>query len=137
MKVCPKCGIPKPLEEFAPSGQHLVYCRLCKQQYDRDYYSKNRKKITEAKVINIAMIRERNRKFVAEYLQSHPCVDCGEKDIIVLQFDHISDKTKEISNMIGQGYSLETIEKEITKCLVRCANCHTRKTAKDFNWFRL
>jgi len=28
-----------------------------------------------------------------------------------------------------------TILKEINKCVVRCANCHLRKTAQEEGWF--
>jgi hypothetical protein len=32
---------------------------------------------------------------------------------------------------------LNQVKNEIEKCDVRCANCHRRKTAKDFNWYKL
>jgi hypothetical protein len=33
-------------------------------------------------------------------------------------------------------HSWPTILKELSKCDVRCANCHRRRTARDFKWFR-
>ena len=63
------------------------------------------------------------------------CADCGEKDPVVLEFDHVRDKEKDVSLLLAGGYSLERILKEIDKCVIRCANCHRRKTAKDQNWY--
>jgi hypothetical protein len=61
-------------------------------------------------------------------------VDCGETDIIVLQFDHVrGKKTNAVSKLVSMGYGLDTIKEEINKCEVRCANCHTRRTYKQFN----
>lgn len=71
-----------------------------------------------------------------QYLREHPCVDCGEKDIMVLEFDHQRDKLMDISTLIRRG-SLQTVKNEVAKCEVRCANDHRRKTAKDFNHWRL
>lgn len=75
--------------------------------------------------------RHRKRWYVFNYLQSHPCVDCGETDHVVLDFDHVrGEKRKPISRMVASTYSLEVLKKEIEKCEVRCANCHRRVTAK-------
>lgn len=68
---------------------------------------------------------QKNKDYVQNYLSDHPCVDCGEKNPIVLEFDHITDdKFMNISNMVAKAYSLERIKLEISKCEVRCANCH-------------
>lgn len=37
--------------------------------------------------------------------------------------------------MVGAGYCIETIEKEIEKCEVRCANCHNIKTAVERSYY--
>lgn len=69
--------------------------------------------------------RPRNKEYIKEYLRSHPCVDCGNSDIRVLDFDHVYDsKHKCVSTMAQNGSSLGKIKKEIEKCEVRCANCH-------------
>jgi hypothetical protein len=33
-------------------------------------------------------------------------------------------------------YCWARILEELQKCDVRCANCHRRKTARDFKWFK-
>lgn len=76
------------------------------------------------------------REFIVEYLKNHPCVDCGEADIVVLDFDHVKDKVLDISHMMQQKWSLKKIQIEIIKCEVRCANCHRRKTAKDRGYYK-
>ena len=81
--------------------------------------------------------RIRVREHLLEYLSARQCVDCGEKDPIVMEFDHIDPKTKtkKINKMLSGHYSWETIMKEINKCEIRCANCHRRKTYHQFNSF--
>lgn len=89
---------------------------------------KNRQKIKNDKR------RNKNRNYVLEYLSEHPCVDCGETDPVVLEFDHIRDKDKKISDLIN--YSHNRLKEEILKCEVRCSNCHKRKTSKEQNWYK-
>jgi 5-methylcytosine-specific restriction endonuclease McrA len=93
----------------------------------RDYYITN----------NVRLKTERRLRYiqrVLEYLIEHPCVDCGENDPVVLDFDHKSDKVASISYLLGTVAGWERVEKEIEKCEVRCANCHRRKTARDQKW---
>lgn len=66
-----------------------------------------------------------------EYLQHHPCSDCGESDPLVLEFDHVlGEKRYNLGDLPSRYSSWETIQAEIAKCEVRCANCHRRITAK-------
>lgn len=77
-------------------------------------------------------MRQPIRDYIDNYKRSHPCVDCGEDDIRVLQFDHRdpSEKLNTISKLSSCS-SLATVIEEISKCDVRCANCHQRKHYKE------
>lgn len=69
--------------------------------------------------------KNRNRKIVTEHLQTHPCVDCGNTDIRVLEFDHVrGDKLGNVSHAVHRTWSEEKLLAEIAKCEVRCCNCH-------------
>lgn len=57
------------------------------------------------------------------------CVDCGNRDIRVLEFDHVrGKKVNGISQMIRLGRSVDALKAEISKCDVRCKNCHAIQT---------
>ena len=71
--------------------------------------------------------QELKRKLV-KIKQTSGCVDCGENNHIVLDFDHIKDKKYNISRMVHDGFSWKAILKEIQKCEVVCANCHRIRT---------
>ena len=76
-------------------------------------------------------------RFLLVYFKAHPCVDCGETDPLVLTFDHVRGlKTRNVADLIGQRCSLHVIQAEISKCDVRCANCHLRKTARQLGYFK-
>lgn len=107
------------------------------KKYERAWYLKNKEKVAKRSRINERNRRERIYRKVAEYLSIHPCVDCGEDDVLVLEFDHVrGKKLGEIVNMIHRGSSWEDILAEIEKCDVRCANDHRRKTAQRGNHFK-
>lgn len=77
------------------------------------------------------------RKKLLEYLSNKKCIDCGENDPIVLDFDHINPaiKFKSISKMLSGHYSWKSICAEIEKCEIRCSNCHRRKTYFQYGSF--
>jgi len=81
--------------------------------------------------------RQRNRQKVFEYLSTHSCVDCAETHPATLDFDHVrGEKSWCVGRAVsGSHRSWDRILEEIAKCEVRCANCHRKKTAIDFNWY--
>ena len=79
---------------------------------------------------------ERARRFVAGYLSTHPCVDCGERGPVILEFDHVKGKNIAIARLVADGATLNRIQSEIELCEVRCRNCHARKTARERGFFR-
>ena len=139
MKRCSKCNQEKTFEEFpkrsANRDGYAGTCKLCKRAYDNAHYRANpyRKNYIRS---NSNKRLELVRKWLLEYLNLHPCVDCGEADVVVLEFDHRSDKVADIARLMRNG-SLDTIKAEVSKCDVRCCNCHRRKTAKDFGSWRI
>jgi hypothetical protein len=73
---------------------------------------------------------------VLDYLREHPCIDCDEPDPVVLEFDHVGQKTANISELISQTATTRMVDAEIEKCEVVCANCHRRRTATRAGWRR-
>lgn len=111
----------------------MAFARRSDQaRYARKHYELNTAAYkAKARILN-AKNRLRNRRFVDDYLRSHPCVDCGEADIDVLEFAHVRGvKVDTISSMLRGTPSIKRIAEEIAKCEVRCANCHRRRTLKE------
>lgn len=133
MKTCLDCRVEKPVSEF---GKRSVAsdglnprCRPCRRSYERRTYAKNPSVYTERRKTEWASYKERNSRIIADHLTTHPCVDCGEDDPIVLEFDHTSgEKVRNVSRLRLEGASVATLLAEIAKCEVRCCNCHRRIT---------
>ena len=69
----------------------------------------------------------RNWWYAHNWITAHNCVDCGETDTRVLEFDHVRG-TKEFNIMRKVPcVGFDRLKAEIEKCDVRCANCHTRR----------
>jgi hypothetical protein len=120
-KVCNKCKKEQSLSNFPNHSntrdRKRSFCKKC-------YYESTRKSSFK--------YREKNRVLIDDYLKNHSCVDCGESDYEVLDFDHIRGaKLNNVSEMLS--YSQEKLIIEISKCEVVCANCHRRRTNRRPN----
>ena len=130
---CCRCKEFKPVAEFAwrrkGRAQRDSHCRPCRSEYGKQHYAKNRQRyIDQAKVINDKLRLERTR-YLIDYFRTNPCIDCGEPDPVVLEFDHLRDKSFAVSyGLTTQRW--QTVLDEIEKCEVVCANCHRRRTAR-------
>lgn len=74
--------------------------------------------------------RERTRKWAISYL-GNCCAICGATDL--LEFDHINPYSKsfDISVGIRDGYGLNRLKNELSKCQLLCDKHHYEKTHKD------
>jgi len=97
----------------------------------RRHYLKNKEEIKARSFKRNKVQRLRNREFVKSIKEISECIDCGENNPLVLDFDHVKgEKIMAISNMSNKAYCIDTISKEMDKCEVRCANCHRIITEK-------
>ena len=94
---------------------------------------KNREDLYKAQKRHRVKIRES----LSGFLLKNRCIDCGEADPRVLDFDHIDPKmkTRSVSTMLSGHYSWKAILVEIEKCQIRCANCHRRKNHIQFGYY--
>ena len=139
LRKCGRCGQERPIEEFAwrrkSAGKRGPYCRRCRAAYGRAHYMANRQLYIDRARRRKRTVCEERIAYLIEFLSSHPCVDCGETDPMVLEFDHVTEKTF----TIGEGFrdrNWESVLAEIEKCEVVCANCHRRRTASRGGFMR-
>ena len=126
-KRCGKCRQELPLDAFNRAGkgrQH--WCRECFRAYFRERGAVHLAQVKQG----VAQRRRKARQFVVDHLRDHPCVDCGERDLVVLEFDHLRDKVDHLSRLVTGGASEEKLLREMEKCEVVCVNCHRRRTAR-------
>ena len=128
-KICSKCGKLLLLRAFGIRGDKTglkSMCCECVKVYDREYYHAGGNERRKTKRDHSKAIYSRNKAFVRDLLNSRCCNACGETDHIVLEFHHRPDESK-LNNVTDMmSLSIETIETEIAKCDILCANCHRR-----------
>lgn len=129
---CGRCGQLKPISEFAwrrtHRGQRDNYCRDCRAEYKREHYERHRDRYISQAVRRKEALAAERAEYVVDFLSKRSCVDCGERDPLVLEFDHLANKKFNIAKGL-RNRSWQAIVDEIAKCDVVCANCHRRRTA--------
>lgn len=139
MLLCCICHQWKPEADFPlrskKTGKRQSHCRKCHAKYRRQHYLDNRAGYIRREADRIKSNRIANRTHLRQYLLDHPCVDCGETDPVLLEFDHLDPSTKSFD----VGFALarkpwHLVLEEIAKCVVRCVACHRKRTAMQFNW---
>jgi hypothetical protein len=140
-KTCPGCGAALPRDSFGPNASRRdgvqIYCRPCMRAKDKRHYDRHRARRRAGLAAWTHQRREEHRRLVYTYLVSHPCIDCGEADPVVLEFDHVRGvKRAAVERLVAVGCSRAALIAEFEKCVVRCANCHRRRTAKHRSYAR-
>ena len=112
-KVCRVCGLESDdLELFRKAAKGTDgrdnICKKCINEY-RNRSNKAR------------------RKLISELKRGKPCYVCGNVfPPVVMDYHHTEpeDKYESIATMLDRSRSTEDILREITKCVLVCANCH-------------
>ena len=134
LRRCCRCKQSKPLDEFSmrrrATGQRDTHCKPCRSAYGKEHYAANRQRYIQQSAARKAQLTQERVSYLMAYFEDHPCVDCGERDPVVLEFDHTgADKEFDIgAKLIHVRWQL--ILDEIAKCEVVCSNCHRRRTAR-------
>ena len=139
-KKCTVCKDTKIVSEFnknktTSDGLNNI-CRVCSNAQSKRYYIENKEKHLESVKVRRDNNRLENRQKLFNFYKNNPCIDCGESDPIVLELDHKDDVEKKGNVSEMMEYSWTTIEIELSKCDVRCANCHRRRTAIQQGWYK-
>jgi hypothetical protein len=94
-----------------------------------EHYLANRQRYIDQAHARKQELRLERTRYLIEYFESHPCIDRGLDDPVVLEFDHLDSKSFDIGQVLPYR-NWQTILDEIEKCEVVCANCHRRRTAR-------
>ena len=108
-KPCRNCETTNATDFYETQGSR--YCKTC---HKARYFERGRQRNIQAK------------------LKIGACVDCGLKvtptNCVVFEWDHLRDKTMNISTMVTMCDT--RFEEELEKCELRCSNCHRLQTQK-------
>jgi hypothetical protein len=74
--------------------------------------------------------RERGKTVVRGWFEKHPCVDCGNTDIRVLEADHVLG-TRNFTISENLWRPVAKLKAELELCQSRCRNCHALRHAED------
>ena len=104
---CNTCGHYKTLDHFYFSKGKLSQkvCRECVRQRERNKYQTKQSELNEFK-------------------HNHPCVKCGCSKYYLIDFHHLNPAEKDFAISDNSHAKIETLMKEIDKCVSLCANCH-------------
>jgi hypothetical protein len=131
LRKCRECGLEahteKELELFAKSKESKYgrgnLCSACSTKRSSKWKANNRDKANKQG----KETRVKNKKRAIE-TKGGKCISCGIEhngtNDVIFDFHHLDPTEKEVDPGKLMGGSWEKVEKEISKCVLLCANCH-------------
>ena len=129
MKQCNKCKQIKDLSDFfknkSKKDGYQGHCKVCSNNAAKKTY-----KINSSSRLKTDLRNKNRRKYMQGIINSIKegtfCSICNESDISCLDFHHLNSNIKEIAPTNLVNYGLESLIKELNKCIVLCSNCHRK-----------
>jgi hypothetical protein len=103
-----------------PKPGKYRYCRFCNKPFDPP------KSNNTCGSCSYRVRRVRTRLILDGFLAAG-CVDCGEKDPIVLEVHHRVARNGREEAATKNGRTPAQLQKHLEDCEVLCANCHKRR----------
>lgn len=131
-KTCRSCKEEKAVNEFSKNVSKAdglqISCKICCRNKSKKYYKSNSERMKKQIASSRHQRREEAQQILLDLFRKSGCSDCPEKDILVLEFDHVrGKKVRDISRLVATGATKLLLE-ELPKCDIVCANCHRRRT---------
>lgn len=109
-KICSKCGIEKPINEYHKNGfdrngnqKYRGYCKICANKRESQRYWEKKEYIDA---------------------QRTECAKCGDTRSYILDFHHRDPENKDFTIGKMKKGAKQILQNEINKCVCLCANCH-------------
>ena len=141
VKMCTKCEEVKEVTNFSirrkdaktVGTRYQAWCKECYSSNHRKLYSENPAKYSRWSRTRRKVLMQR----LFDFLRDKKCIDCGNTDSRVLEFDH-RDPTKKVNNVSNLLYasSWKKVLIEIEKCDIVCANCHRLRTIIQQEYYK-
>lgn len=135
-KICTGCNKELTIDDFSSKGKGKLHprCKACRRDLAIIDYTRHKERYKANARKHLSGYKSRNAKFIEQYKAKSGCIRCGEKDHVSLDAHHLDPKEKEhnLNHLRKMSYSLEKITKELSKCVILCANCHRKFHAGRF-----
>jgi hypothetical protein len=118
--LCSRCLNYRAKYEFEHEDRHgITRCFGCREYLAGVANLSNPGNVSRRGLVELYISLKKGKK----------CIDCGNSEYKVLEFDHKNpaEKTKQVKEMT----SIETMKSEAAKCDLRCSNCHQIRTMKQ------
>lgn len=128
MKICNTCKMELDESRFTTKNKEKQIlsskCKSCVNAYSKEHYIKN-PDIYKSKANKHREKQKKDYRQLIDSVKSIGCYFCSEKTLCCLDFHH-SDGDKEHNVASMTRHSIELVQKEISKCIVVCSNCHRK-----------
>lgn len=128
-KECSCCRQQKLHSEFYKDKNKYglaYYCKECAISKSKTFYNYQKETVPffrEKRTFQGKKIRTEVKQRAVELLGNH-CQDCKQQfPLSVYDFHHLNPKEKDF-HIGNQRTWSERLQKELTKCVLLCANCH-------------
>lgn len=109
--------------------RNVIQCNCCKEYKTLDNYYFTKGKLGQ-KVCKECVRQKEKDKYhsvqneLKEFKQQHPCEKCGCSKYYLIDFHHLDPTEKDFTISNNSHAKIETLMKEINKCIPLCSNCH-------------